>query len=58
MKESVIYRIITIEVFVIVLAELICTKHNWEQAFDTILIILIVISFALFCVWYHKKDKR
>ena len=57
MKESVIYRIITIEVFVIVSAELICTKHNWEQAFDTILIILIIISFVLFYVWYHKKSK-
>lgn len=57
MKESVIYRIITIEVFVIVSAELICTKNNWEQAFDTILIILIIISFVLFYVWYHKKSK-
>lgn len=58
MQESVIYRILAIEFFIIILAELICTKNNWEQAFDTILIILIIISFVLFCVWYHKKDKR
>lgn len=58
MKESIIYRIITIEVFVIVLAELICTKHNWEQTFNAILIALLAVSFALFGVWYHKKDKR
>jgi len=57
MQESVIYRILAIEFFIIILAELICTKNNWEQAFDTILIILIIISFVLFCVWYHKKSK-
>lgn len=58
MKESVIYRIITIEVFVIVLAELICTKYNWEQTFNIILIVLLTASFVFYCVWYHKKDKR
>ena len=57
MQESVIYRIITIEVFVIVLAELICTKHNWEQTFNAILIALLAVSFVLFCIWYHKKSK-
>lgn len=57
MQESVIYRILTIELFIIVLSELICTKHDWEQAFNIILIVMLVVSFILFCVWYHKKDK-
>lgn len=55
MQESVIYRILTIELFIIVLAELICTKHDWEQAFNIILIVMLVVSFILFYVWYHKK---
>ena len=57
MQESVIYRILAIEFFIIILAELICTKNNWEQAFNAILIALLAVSFVLFCIWYHKKSK-